>query len=308
MIFLREDEAAAETEEQSGAGDGTGPVAAPHARGASPWWRTGSRILLGAGVVLVTFVAFEFTASALLYQRSQVALLQTFKDEIPATNLDDPAATVAEASPVAIIDIPKIRVDEVVVEGTSPDDLKLGPGHLSGTPLPGEFGNAVLAGRRSTYGGPFERLGELTKGNLIVVTTGQGRFEYVVSSVQRVPAGVASPLQGTLDNRLTLVTSDPELYPTGRLVVTATLQGNAESIATRPDIPVTADATGLSGNFLGVGLALVWGQLLGAAVWGGFRLRRRLPLSLTLMFAVPVVLTLGVLVFTSLDLALPATL
>ena len=264
--------------------------------------------MLAAGVVLLAFVGFEFTLSALLYDRSQVALLDSFKGSIVATNLDDPTAPLAEGRPIAILSIPSIRLDEVVVEGTSPDDLKLGPGHLASTPLPGEFGNSVFAGRRSTYGAPFDRLNELTKGNLIIVTTGQGRFQYKVSQVGRAGLGEASPLQGTLDNRLTLITSDSEFYPTGRLVVIAMLQGQAASIATRPPAPVASSDTGLSGNLIGLVLGVVFGQLLGAAIWAAFRVGARLPLSVTLMFAVPVVLALGVLAFTSLDLALPATL
>jgi sortase A len=315
MIFLPQQEAeelgAEETSEpdlqQTGRGAGIriGPGPSVH-RGSGV--RTASRSLLLAGVVLVVFVLYELTLTGLAYQRSQVALLDQFKQLISATNLDDPATSLPEGSSVAILTIPGIGVNDVVVEGSTAADLKLGPGHLRNTPLPGEFGNAVLAGRRTTYGAPFAGLDRLGKGDVIVVTTGQGRFEYVVASVGRVGAGVATPLTGTLDSRLTLITADPQYMPTGRLVVVAMLRGSPAAIATRPEVPITAQETGLSGNWLGLLLALIWGQLLAGAIWLTMRLRRRLTASVTLMFATPVLLALGLLLFGSLDLAMPAAL
>ncbi len=49
----------------------------------------------------------------------------------------------------------------VVVEGTGADQLRSGPGHYPGTPLPGETGNVAIAGHRTTYLHPFYNLNEL---------------------------------------------------------------------------------------------------------------------------------------------------
>ncbi len=64
----------------------------------------------------------------------------------------------AEGDPVGEIRIPAIGLDQVVVEGTNTNDLRQGPGHYIGTPLPGQGGNAAIAGHRTTYGHPFYNL------------------------------------------------------------------------------------------------------------------------------------------------------
>ena len=113
-------------------------------------------------------------------------------------------------------------------EGTSVDDLKSGPGHYESTPLPGEPGNAAIAGHRTTYGKPFYRLDELQKGDSIFVATGLGVFRYQVIDMQ-----VVSPKNTTvLDeipgrNTLTLTTCHPKFSAAKRLIVTSELTGPA---------------------------------------------------------------------------------
>ena len=70
-----------------------------------------------------------------------------------------------EGDALTRIKIPKIGVDVVVVEGTTPAALKAGAGHYRGTPLPCEMGNVAIAGHRTTYGKPFNQLDRLTKGD-----------------------------------------------------------------------------------------------------------------------------------------------
>jgi len=55
------------------------------------------------------------------------------------------------------------------VEGTSRDDLKKGPGHYPGTPLPGTIGNAAIAGHRTTYLHPFWGVDDLVPGDVIII-------------------------------------------------------------------------------------------------------------------------------------------
>ena len=84
----------------------------------------------------------------------------------------------AEGSPVGDIRIPVIGINQVMVEGTNTPDLRKGPGHYTGTPLPGQTGNAAVAGHRTTYGHPFYNLDSVKVGDPIVVTTLQGVFVY----------------------------------------------------------------------------------------------------------------------------------
>ncbi len=108
-------------------------------------------------------------------------------EAVPATTPDTTLAPptvllVAEGDPVARLKIPEIDVDVVVVAGVSVEDLKRGPGHYPGTPLPGQYGNAVIAGHRTTYGRPFHDIDDLEPGDQIVATTTlAGRYVYEVT-------------------------------------------------------------------------------------------------------------------------------
>jgi sortase A len=74
--------------------------------------------------------------------------------------------------------IPSIQLSVQVVEGTTPAALKAGAGHYVGTPLPGEKGNVAIAGHRTTYGRPFNRLDELHEGSIVYLDTPFARYEY----------------------------------------------------------------------------------------------------------------------------------
>jgi LPXTG-site transpeptidase (sortase) family protein len=267
-----------------------------------------ARVMFIAGVVAILFLAYEFLLSGVLHDRAQEALLSTFRLAVHTTTLDAPASRLAEGAPVAILDLPRLGSPMVVVEGTSPQDLKSGPGHLRVSPVPGEFGNSVIAGRRATYGGPFGKLDQLHRGDVIKLTTGQGIFTYKVSSTGVARAGDAEPLTGTLDSRLTLVTSDPVFGATRRLVVVAKLQGAPLAVPTRPASSATAADLGLALNAVWLAVAAAWALTLAAAIVLATRLRRLWPRSVVLMFAVPVTIGLSVLLFSSFDLVLPGML
>ena len=93
---------------------------------------------------------------------------------VTAPSTGDPS----EGEPIGDIRIPVIGINQVVVEGTNTPDLRKGPGHYIGTPLPGQGGNAAIAGHRTTYGHPFYNLDGVKVGDPIVVTTLQGIFVY----------------------------------------------------------------------------------------------------------------------------------
>jgi sortase A len=67
--------------------------------------------------------------------------------------------------------IPKIGVEVLVVEGTTPAALRAGAGHYKETPLPGEAGNVGIAGHRTTYGRPLNRMDELGPGDIVELET-----------------------------------------------------------------------------------------------------------------------------------------
>lgn len=134
---------------------------------------------------------------------------------------DSDGVELAAGTPVAYLEIPMIGVSEVVGEGTTGAVLLDGPGHRRDTPLPGQVGTTVLMGRHSTFGGPFGDIAKLESGDTIVVTTGQGTFEYSVRDVR--PEGAPVPPPPAADgSRLVLVTADGRAFlPSGVLRVDA---------------------------------------------------------------------------------------
>ena len=146
----------------------------------------------------------------------------------PATSVFGPPPPPPEGGDaVAQIRIPAIGVDKVVVEGVGTNALKKGPGHYSGTPLPGQSGNAAIAAHRTTYGAPFYDLDALEENDLIYVTTTQGAFQYRVFDSFVVQPSEVWVLNNTADDRLTLTTCHPRLSARERLVVLAELIGPA---------------------------------------------------------------------------------
>ncbi|MDE0653579.1 MAG: sortase [bacterium] len=153
---------------------------------------------------------------------------------------------------IARILIPSIDLDSIVVSGVEVEDLRKGPGHYSTTPLPGQPGNAAIAGHRTTYGAPFGRLNELNAGDSIIVETLQGRFVYRVLPGQPGMAGhalgfrIVAPtalevLDDVGDNRLTLTSCHPKYSSKKRIIVHAALVGDPVVRLPRPGEPVGAD-------------------------------------------------------------------
>lgn len=138
-----------------------------------------------------------------------------------------------DSEAVARIIIPAIKIDEIVVAGTDVDALRKGPGHYSWTPLPGQPGNASIAGHRTTYGAPFANIGNLRPNDRITVQTAQGEFIYEVLSQDLPTKGylIVSPdrvdlLHDKGNNLLTLTSCHPRFSNRQRIVVQAKLLGN----------------------------------------------------------------------------------
>lgn len=180
-----------------------------------------------AAVVVVPFILGPTTS-----QRDQnvlVGQLSTrFAQAASAAGTEDlsplPIQAFAQGSPVALIEIPKLGIQSVVIEGSSSRDTARAIGHMFGSSGPGQEGNAVLVGRSAAFGAEFEGLGSLADGDKISISTIQGKSEYVVNRALEIPAG--GPLVATADNRLTLVTGDPILASSSMLAVTASIVGS----------------------------------------------------------------------------------
>ena len=84
------------------------------------------------------------------------------------------------------IEIPKIGLDMTMYEGIRLTTLDRGPGHWPGTALPGDLGNVVVAGHRTSHAKPFRHLDQLVPGDEVVFTNANGRFVYHVTSTEIV--------------------------------------------------------------------------------------------------------------------------
>jgi sortase A len=172
----------------------------------------------------------------------------------PAPPTPPPAVSPPAAQPVAgpelgdaiaVLHVPALAGFQpwVVVEGTSTEDLKSGPGRIRGTAQPGELGNVVLSGHRTTYGAPFSRLGELRPGDRVVLETRDRWFVYSVTGTRIVSpyaVEVTYPVPGRrgaspTQQLLTLTTCHPRYSARQRMVVQATLTAEQGKDAGPPE-------------------------------------------------------------------------
>jgi LPXTG-site transpeptidase (sortase) family protein len=105
---------------------------------------------------------------------------------LPERPPDDPYAPTPQIV-LGTIEIPRIGVTANLQEGITLTAINRGPGHWPGSAMPGELGNAVVAGHRTTYSKPFARLNELQPGDPVVFKTAGGTHTYRVRGVVIVP-------------------------------------------------------------------------------------------------------------------------
>ncbi|MEZ5245360.1 MAG: sortase [Acidimicrobiales bacterium] len=265
------------------------------------------RGLITAGVVVLLFVVFQLWGTNLQEARAQDGLRDEFdgtladaqsqlaalgSDEIPAGETDtepgtQPSPVTSSTLPggltaevlryffpedgdaVARIEIPSIGVDKIVVSGVQVADLRKGPGQYPGTAAVGTTGNTSIAGHRTTYGAPFNRVDELAPGDEIHVTGILGRFTYRVmdpeiayaeqiTTVDEYDGGhvivrpTATWVLGDFgDNRLTLTACHPELSSRQRIIVAAELvEAPADAPAFDPETiaALTDDGATIAGE------------------------------------------------------------
>jgi sortase A len=296
------------------------------------------RALITLGLLILLFVAYQLWGTGVFTARAQTELKQDFAeleeryghtdDPVVTPTTSDPTSTTTQTLPTeqppipaegevaGLITIKAVGIEgKAFVEGTSRDDLKKGPGHYLGTPMPGHLGNAAIAGHRTTYGAPFNRLDELENGDKITVLTVQGAFTYEVFeqlTVKPTDTYVVDPPPSPLEAWLTLTTCTPKGSASRRLVIHAKIvldESDVPSVApptTTRQPRDTALAEGLDGQRKSLGPTKLWAALVllvGLAWWWAFR-RWRHPLTFS-MGVVPFVLVL-VPFYVYLERALPA--
>lgn len=221
--------------------------------------RLAAAALMAAVGIVAAAVLFDGPVARLWYDTRQHHL---------AADLDVHRAGVRVGDAVGVLQIPKLGVNVVLVEGAATDQLRAGPGHARGTPLPGAAGNSVVFGHRSRWGGPFGPLGKLAKDDVFALQLRTGRtYVFKVLDVHRAAAGDDRLLAPSDDHRLTLVAGTGGRRSTDRLVVTA-VSGDVGHLSTTPAHPAPVPTRPLANSGAawlalvvlmgGAGLALSW--------------------------------------------------
>ncbi|MDQ0648233.1 sortase A [Microbacterium natoriense] len=289
-------------------------LAAPEPRRLAPrdgrWWA-------GAAILIVSLLLLSFVTHAVLLSGAQHHRAQTLayaelrsalaKAEVPVGQLESEDRLVLAGTPVALIEASAIGLSEVVMEGTTSEVMRTGPGHRRDSVMPGQAGTSVILGRQSTYGGPFAQINRLAPGDDIVITTGQGTHTYRVIGLRRAGDPTPEPVRRG-EGRLELQTADGlALFPSGVLYVDAELISPVQETPSRvlayPALPPEERAMGqntavwfvaffLFVFFVGAAIGVVW-------LWRNWGRRH------AWLIAVPVLLLLGVGVADAAMNALP---
>ena len=182
-------------------------------------------LCITAGLILLFFVTYELWGTGHYTQQQQNALgKQLTKDWNSVTT-----ERVKLGHGMALIRIPRLGADYhyVVVEGVDAEDLRKGPGHYPGTALPGQIGNFVVSGHRTTYSAPFNRINELRDGDRILIDTRTEQLIYEVTDqaiVAPTEVDVTDPVpfhakQTATKRLITLTTCHPKYSAAKRLIV-----------------------------------------------------------------------------------------
>ena len=200
--------------------------------------------------ILIASGTFLFTSGLLDYWESRSAQSQIAREwqdteatsaatgvpptaEVPAPQDKEPKQTRSKrphaGGAVAKLSIPRLETELFVVEGTDDRDLKRGPGHLTGSVMPGADGNCVIAGHRDTH---FSVLKNIQDGDEIDLERDGHKYRYRVDGMQVVSPDNTESLQPTKDAVLNLITCYPFHYVGSapkRFIVHAALQDSTLS-------------------------------------------------------------------------------
>ncbi|MFZ8757100.1 sortase [Microbacterium sp. HMH0099] len=292
------------------------PRRAPRLR-RTPVPLTATEALVRAVVGMMAAVTLMFVLDVTVFSHlqhlvSQQRLSDDFRAQLEAGTAPVSEYTfdddlLADGAPVGIIEIPRLGVHEVVVEGSSAAETAQGVAHQRDSILPGQAGVSFLLARSAAFGGPFSGIQSLSPGDAISVRTGQGLQEFEVVGV-RYAGDPTLPNLRPGESRLVLMTSRGAPYvPTGVAYVDARLVGDAQARGARvtstaalppEQRPMATDTT--------TAWALVFAlQFLIAAEIAAVWAFRRFGAQRTWIVFVPVLLLAGFLVAHQLTLLLP---
>jgi sortase A len=122
---------------------------------------------------------------------------------------------------IARLQVPRLGLDVVVVNGTDSGDLRRGPGRHADTYMPGEGKLVYVAGHRTTYGAPFSDIDDLEQGDAVTVELPYGTVEYRVTKHRIVDDNDLSVLETGAREELVLQACHPRFFASQRYLVYA---------------------------------------------------------------------------------------
>ena len=197
--------------------------------------RRGGKMLIIAGIslILAGLLALAGIYSYIYYTNRRAAAAQ---EELFRQWEENPVpsggGSVSVGDGIARIVVPRIDLDAIVVELSGLDDgenLKRGPGHIPTTAYPGQPGNCVISGHRTTYGAPFRQIEQLTPGEEITLVTADRRYTYEVYEQRVVFPTDLTVLEQEGESKVTLTACHPWYSAAQRIVVIARLASAVES-------------------------------------------------------------------------------
>jgi sortase A len=157
------------------------------------------RALFACAVLLLGYCGLTVVDAWIFQRRESIDLDRLLRDQRAASQG-------ATDGLIGRIEIPRLLLSAVVLEGTDKTTLRRAVGHIPGTALPGEAGNVGLSGHRDTF---FRPLKDLRIKDEVQLSTLKGNFEYEVESLRVVEPDNVGVLASSGENVLTLVTCYP---------------------------------------------------------------------------------------------------
>jgi sortase A len=160
-----------------------------------------SWILMAGGILSLAYAGYVMTEAS-AYQAIEIRKFENPKPRVQPRML-------AEGDVIGEIQVPRLGLKAIVVQGDSPRILRRAVGHLLKTALPGESGNIALAGHRDTF---FRPLRQIRPGDLVTFDVPGQHFRYEVDSTRVVSPREWRVLRTSTGRDLTLITCFPFSY------------------------------------------------------------------------------------------------
>jgi sortase (surface protein transpeptidase) len=144
--------------------------------------RAFGEVLITGGMIILLFVVYELYVTNIFSAAKQASATNALDQQWGTDGSRTDHYDLADGSGIAKMYIPSLGTDYhfTVIEGTTTNDLAIGPGHYVGSALPGDPGNFAVAGHRVGQGAPFNDLGLLQSCDSVIVETSANWYVYRV--------------------------------------------------------------------------------------------------------------------------------